>query len=138
MRALVKTASLASAAPELNPLWEHVTLRSFRRENTIVSILSNELNGVNPYEKEAGFDFQAAAKAAGHDDYLDRYVVLAQPTSPWASRIGRGARAIQPPKAGVLGSRTPNKDAGCEPRRMFKRQRLRPIDEKCRPKRSPD
>ena len=65
-------------APELDrPSDLEVLGAAFRRENEVGSILSDEMFGVNPYENEDGFDFQAAAKAAGFDgEYLDRYAAM--------------------------------------------------------------
>lgn len=50
-----------------------VLISAFRKENEIASYLSNQMNGVDAFKPEDGFDFQKAAKDAGHDQYLDRY-----------------------------------------------------------------
>lgn len=46
---------------------------AFERDNEFVSNAVDEMAGVDPYKHEDGFDFVAAAKAADHMNYLDRY-----------------------------------------------------------------
>jgi len=70
--------TMLKAAPRLYPTWVELIGAAARQSNSIVSVFSNNMNYVDPYEIEKGFDFQKEARDAGHegDGYLDRYAYV--------------------------------------------------------------